>query len=272
MALPARFTSKASALFAQIRPLVSKPTLSPYTHCLQTANYSHNGTASVQETPSTTSIVKDTKRLIEFSRKVQDTIVAGVKPDDASFKKVLSPMAVDENTMSLESRTLGFYQFVSASQDLRNASTESQNLFDDFSIEASMREDVFKLVEGTLQKGEKLDAESQRLLEKKHKSYIRNGLGLPAGPDRERLKEIKKRLSQISIIFQKNINEENGGIWFTPKELDGTPHDVVAGLAKGEGKDEGKLRLSFKYPDYFPVLKCATNAATRKCILMKRIS
>ncbi|MCJ1426351.1 hypothetical protein MMC29_004254 [Sticta canariensis] len=219
-------------------------------------------------TGTSTSIIEDTKRLIELSRKVQDTIVADVKPADASFKNVLSPMAVDENSMSLQSHILGFYQSVSASQDLRNASTESENLFDDFSIEASMREDVFELVEAALKRGDKLDPESQRLLEKEHKSYIRNGLGIPAGPDRERFKEIKKRLSQISIIFQKNLNEENGGIWFTPEELDGTPHDVVAGLAKGEGENEGKLRLSFKYPDLFPVLKYATNAATRKKVFI----
>ena len=197
-----------------------------------------------------------------------DTIVADVKPADASFKNVLSPIADDENSMSLQSHILDFYQSVSANQDLRNASTEAEKLFDDFSIEASMREDVFALVEAALQRGEKLDPESQRLLEKEHKSYIRNGLGIPAGPDRERFKEIKKRLSQISIIFQKNLNEENGGIWFTPEELDGTPHDVVAGLAKGEGEHEGKLKLSFKYPDLFPVLKYATNAATRKKVFI----
>lgn len=174
------------------------------------------------------------------------------------------PMVTDENVISLESHILGFYQSVSANQDLRNASTEADKLFDDFSIESSMREDVYKVVEAALKKGEKLDPESQRLLEKEHKSYIRNGLGIPAGPKRDRFKEIKKRLSQISIVFQKNLNEENGGIWFTPEELDGTPEDVVAGLAKGEGENAGKLRLSFKYPDLFPVLKYATNAATRK--------
>lgn len=268
--------SKASAIFAQIRPLVPKPTLHPIptaSRPLTTATMAPQAFKKPPQAPpvftgTAKSIVEDTKRLIERSRKVQDTIVADVKLVDASFKNVLSPMAVDENTLALQSHILGFYQSVSASQDLRNASTESEKLFDDFSIEASMREDVFQLVKAALQKGEKLDPESQRLLEKEHKSYIRNGLGIPAGPDRERFKEIKKRLSQISIIFQKNLNEENGGIWFTPEELDGTPHDVVAGLAKGEGENEGKLKLSFKYPDIFPVLKYATNAATRKKVFI----
>lgn len=217
-------------------------------------------------TPST--LIEDTNRLIEKSRKLQDQIVADVKGKDAAFKNVLLPMAHDENTMALETHILGFYQSVSTDQSLRDASTEAEKLMDDFSIESSMREDVFTLVDAALKKGEKLDPESRRLLEKEHKNFIRNGLGLPVGPKRDRFKEIKKRLSQISIIFQKNLNEESGGLWFTPDELSGVPEDVISGLKKGEGADSGKLWLSFKYPDLFPTLKYATNAVTRKTVLI----
>ena len=221
-------------------------------------------------TPS--SVIEDTKRLIDKSRELQDKIVADIQQDDADFDGVLLPMAQDENSMALEAHIIGFYQSVSTNQDLRNSSTEAEKLLDDFSIESSMREDIFKLVDAALQKTEKgttkLDPESLRLLEKEHKNFIRNGLGLPAGPKRDRFKEIKKRLSQLSIVFQKNLNEENGGLWFAPSELDGVPEDVVSGLEKGEGENEGKVKLSFKYPDLFPTLKYATNAETRKTVFM----
>lgn len=219
------------------------------------------------------SIIDDTKRLIDQSRELQDKIVAEVKPENAAFQDVLSPMAHDENTMALETHIIGFYQSVSTNQDLRNSSTEAEKLLDDFSIESSMRDEVFKLVDAALQKAEqgktKLDPESQRLLEKEHKSYIRNGLGIPAGPKRDRFKEIKKRLSQLSIVFQKNLNEENGGLWFTEKELDGVPEDVVSGLEKGDGENAGKLKLSFKYPDLFPTMKYAKNAETRRKVFVE---
>ena len=218
---------------------------------------------------TSTSIVEDTKRIIEKSRSLQDKIVAQVKPDHASFKSVVLPMAHDNNKASLESRTLGFYQAVSPDKALRDASTEADKLLDEFSIESSMREDVYKLVDAAFKKEEKLDAESQRLLEKHRKDYIQNGLSLPAGPDRDRFKEIKKRLSQISIQFQKNLNEENGGIWFTREELGGIPDDILSTLMKGEGENAGKLRLSFKYPDLFPALKYAINPATRQKVLIE---
>jgi metallopeptidase MepB len=135
---------------------------------------------------------------------------------------------------------------------------------DDYSIEAAMREDVFNLVDAVLKKGEKLDPESQRLLEKEHKSYVRNGLDIPAGPQRDRFKEIKKRLSQLGIAFSKNLNEEKGGIWFTAEELNGLPEDVLSLLKK----QDDKYWLTFKYPDLFPTLKYVTNSATRRSVFI----
>lgn len=214
------------------------------------------------------SVMEHTKRIIEKSRSLENKLVAEVQPQDASFEKVLLPMAYDENQGALESHIIGFYQSVSMDQALRDASTEAEKLMDDYSIESSMREDVYKLVEAAFKKGDKLDAESQRLLDKTHKDYIRNGLGLPAGPKRDRYKEIKKRLSQLCIIFSKNLNEEVGGIWFTPKELEGVPEDVTSLFKKGEGDNAGKLRMTFKKPDYFPIMKYAKDPATRKKALI----
>jgi metallopeptidase MepB len=219
-------------------------------------------------TGTSKSIIDDTKRLIETSRSLQDKVVANVKPEDATFKNVVLPMAQEANRMNSESHILGFYQAVSPEKALRDASTEADKLLDEFGIESAMREDVYKLVDAALQKGEKLDPESQRLLEKERKDYIQYGLSLPAGEKRDRFKEIKLRLSQISIQFQKNLNEENGGIWFTREELDGVPEDVLSTLTKGEGENAGKLRMSFKYPDLFPTLKYATNPETRKKMLI----
>jgi len=202
--------------------------------------------------------------MLAKSKKVIDDIVAKTSEKDATFNNVLLPMAHDENLQTLSAHILGFYQSVSTDQSLRDASTEAEKMMDEYSIEANMREDVFKLVDAISNKGEHLDAESQRLLEKEHKSYIRNGLNLPAGPKRDRFKEIKMRLSQLSIEFNKNLNEEKGGIWFTKEELDGVPEDVVDLLKK----EDGQYWLTFKYPDLFPTLKYAKNAATRRKVFV----
>lgn len=224
-------------------------------------------------TGSKESIIDDAKALCDTTRSLLDKLAAEVPVDKANFTSALVPMINDENEAQLRSRILGFYQYVSADAELRNASTEAEKLMDDFSIECNMREDIYALVESAFQSQKKtnelnLDAESLRFLEKERKGYIRNGLGLPKGPQRDRFKEIKKRLSQLGIQFQKTLNEENGGLWFTKEELDGVPNDVVDGLEKGTGENEGKIRLSFKYPDLFPALKFAKNPETRKKVFI----
>lgn len=148
-----------------------------------------------------------------------------MQPETATFANYLLPLAQDENTRTLEAHVLEFYQNVSTDEELRAASSVVQSLLKDFAVETAMREDLYNLVEAALKKTETLDPESRRLLEKEHNNCVRNGLGLPGGPRRNRLKEIEKRLGQISIDFQKNLNEENGGICFTPQELDGVPED-----------------------------------------------
>jgi metallopeptidase MepB len=76
-------------------------------------------------------------------------------------------------------------------------------MMDEFNIEASIREDIFQLVDAAW-KAEKekgaLDGESERLLEKERESYVRNGLGIKKGPKRDRFKEIKKRLGNIEVL------------------------------------------------------------------------
>jgi metallopeptidase MepB len=210
------------------------------------------------------SIVDDARRLIERSRKVQTQVAENVQPDAATFANVLLPLAHVENAMALEAHILGFYKAVSTDSKLRDASSEAQKLLNDFAIETAMHEDLYKLVDAVLKKNEDLDQESYQLLEKKHKDYIRNGLRLPAGPKRDRFKEIKRRLSRLIIEFRKNQSEENGGIWFIPQELEGVPEDVLSGLEKGKRENKGKLRLTFKYPDLYPTLRYAKNSETRK--------
>ena len=130
---------------------------------------------------------------------------------------------------------------------------------------------MFKLVKAVHNSpaAKDIDPESARFLEKTYNNYIRCGLDLP-GPERARFKEIKKRLSTLEIDFSKRLSEENGGIWFTPEELLGVPADVLSGLKKGEPgtENEGKLFLTYKYPDSIPTSKYAVSAETRKHVFL----
>lgn len=216
------------------------------------------------------SVLGDCRALIAAQRAVLDNIAATVTPETATFSNTMEALARDEDQAKLSSDILTFYQYVSSDASLRESSSEADRLLTEFNIESMMREDIFKLVDAVYQKRAvlSLDAESLRLLEKWRKGYITYGLGIPAGSQRDRFKQLKTRLSNIAIEFSKNLNEENGCLWLTPEELQGVPEDVVSSLDKGSSENEGKLRLTFKYPHLLPTLKFAVNPDVRRRLLI----
>ncbi|KAK6331058.1 hypothetical protein TWF718_003248 [Orbilia javanica] len=214
------------------------------------------------------SLLHDTKALIERSRSTLDRLAKDITPDTATFENVIAPLAADENDMGLSSHILGFYQYVSSDPKIREASSEADKLLSEYSIEAGMREDIFKLVNAVAKSSpSNLTPEGERLVEKLNTDYIRMGLELE-GAKRDRFKEIKKELSVLSIDFSKTLNEENGGNWFTEQQLEGVPADVI-NILKAEEKDGvKKYFLTYKYPDLFPTLKFDVNADVREQVFI----
>jgi metallopeptidase MepB len=92
------------------------------------------------------------------------------------------------------------------------------------------------------------------------------GLSLPEGEKRDRFKAIKERMTEIVTQFQKTLNEEDGALWLTPEELDGLPDDILERLENGAGENEGKKKLTFKYPDVIPAAKFVKDGAVRRKI------
>ena len=113
-------------------------------------------------------------------------------------------MAHAETTLDAVVEPLSFYQNVSTSKELRDASNEAEVLVRDYGVEASMRLDVFRAkqaAEKNIQAaGIKLSAEEQRLVDKMVLDGKRAGLTLPDS-EREKLTQLKKELSQTCLEF-----------------------------------------------------------------------
>ena len=99
---------------------------------------------------------------------------------------------------------LSFYQNVSPSKELRDASNEAEVLVRDFGVEASMRIDVFRAKQAAEKNikdsGKKLTLEEQRLVDKMLLDGKRAGLALPDA-ERKKLTALKKELSQTCLEF-----------------------------------------------------------------------
>ncbi|RUP46276.1 hypothetical protein BC936DRAFT_147134 [Jimgerdemannia flammicorona] len=113
-----------------------------------------------------------------------------------------------------------------------------------------MREDLYEAVRATVRNTpvDTLKPEDARLLTKIELDFRRNGLHLPK-EQRDRIKELKQRHSDLKIEFQRNLNQESSTVKFTREELEGMDEDFLGGLKKETG-DDGVERfiLTMKYP------------------------
>ena len=133
-----RFAPRLSNLVSQFRPpkawsSSSRPLSSV---SMAPARYQHPPQAPPCFTATPESLLEDTKRLVAGSKRLQDDIVENVSLDKATFENTVLRMSRTDDKDGLESHIIGFYQAISTSKALRDASTEAEKLMDQFAIDS----------------------------------------------------------------------------------------------------------------------------------------
>ena len=187
-------------------------------------------------------------------------------------------LAVQEMHSNLIVESLRFYKNVSPLKELRDASNEADALLRDYSVDASLRVDIFNAKfaagENIKASGKVLTPKEQRPVEKVILEGKRDGQVLPENEREEYLKNLQKALSQTClefivspmllsscdprlILLAENYNKENGVIGFTKEELKGVPSDVSGYNKRSVECSEDVYDIMFKTPDIFPLFKYA---------------
>ena len=113
-----------------------------------------------------------------------------------------------------------------------------------------------------------LTTEQHYLLDKYYKEFVRSGAGLDA-QKQERLREINKQLSTLTIEFGNHVLADNNDYLLVvdkKEDLAGLPDAVIAGAAqeaKAHGKD-GKWVFTLQESSRTPLLQYAQNRELRK--------
>ena len=190
-------------------------------------------------------------------------------PKHPTFKNTIE--ALDFSGETLDRISSIFFNLNSAetNENIQRIAQEVSPLLSEFGNDVALNEDLFKRVKSVYELKDtlKLTTEQATLLDKKYKSFSRNGANLPEDK-KLKLREIDKQLSQLKLKFGENVLAETNTfeMLITKKsDLSGLPEGAVEAakqLAESKGK-KGWL-FTLDYPSYLPFMTYANNRNLRK--------
>ncbi len=204
---------------------------------------------------------------IEDARAEIDTVTDN--PDKPSFENTIE--ALEYTGQQLDRISSVFFNLNSAetNEEIQKIAQEVSPLLSEFSNDITLNVELFKRIKSVYDQRDELSltAEQQTLLDKKYKSFSRNGANLPE-EKKKSLREIDAELSKLKLTFGENILAETNKyeMHLTDEaDLDGLPEgekEAAAQLADAKEK-EGWL-VTLDYPSYIPFMKYAKNRELRK--------
>lgn len=167
-----------------------------------------------------------------------------------------------------------FYNLHSAesNDEIQNIAKEFSPLLTEYSNDIQLDAELFEKVRAVyeMKNSLNLNNEEMMLLEKQYKGFVRNG-ALLDDQKKEKLREIDKEMSNISLEFGDNVLKETNDflmIFDSEDDLAGLPESAVeaaAALAK-EKDNEGKWAVNLDYPSYIPFMTYADNRDHRETL------
>ncbi|KAK7418303.1 hypothetical protein QQX98_004089, partial [Neonectria punicea] len=214
-------------------------------------------------------LLAETAALIAASHALQDSLVAALTPETATFANLLRPLLHDDHRAARRLCLFRIFASVAPAPDLRDAARAAEQVTAKADAEALMRPDVAALVAAVYARhragdGEPLDEESAYVLFKTHRAYQNAGAGIQDDARRAAYLAAVEERNAVLVAARKTLSESDEGVWFSPAELAGVPSGALATMATRD--DDDKLKVTFKKGHLFPVMKHATRARTRKTL------
>ena len=179
--------------------------------------------------------------------------------------------ALDFSGNSLDRLSSIFFNLNSAetSEEMQKIAQEVSPLLTEFSNDITLNEDLFKRIKSVYEQKDSLilTAEQSTLLDKKFKSFSRNG-ALLSEDKKIRLREIDTKLAKLKLTYGENVLAETNNyelIITNEIDLKGLPEGAIEAakaLAKSKGIEGWIFTLDF--PSYLPFVTYADNRELRK--------
>ncbi len=207
------------------------------------------------------------KQLILDTKTEIDSITASLEVP--TFKNTLE--ALENTGQQLERATSIFFNLNSAetNDELQKIAQEVSPLLSDFQNDLLLNEKLFERIKMVYnqKKTLKLSDEEKMLLEKKYKSFSRNGANL-SEDKKKTLRKIDADLGKLSLTFGENVLAETNKFYLhiiEEKDLSGLPEGVIEAAAQtAEEKNLKGWVFTLDYPSYVPFVTYSENRELRK--------
>jgi len=179
--------------------------------------------------------------------------------------------ALDFSGDALDRLSSIFFNLNSAEtcNEMQKIAQEVTPLLTEFSNDITLNEDLFKRIKSVYDKKETLhlSTEQTTLLDKKFKSFSRNG-ALLSEEKKSKLREIDTELAKLKLTFSENVLAETNNYQLhiiDENDLKGLPEGTIeAAKALAESKELEGWIFTLDHPSYLPFVTYAENRELRK--------
>lgn len=190
-----------------------------------------------------------------------NTKILNLDTTKLSWLTLIQP-SIDINDTYILSAFLQMKQF-HPDEKIREYANNISTKLEQYSIENNMRKDIYNIAKYYYEnqykiEQSKLSDEQKSYFEDIMKNYKHSGLDLPDNKY-NRLKDIKKEISQLSSQYELNLDNYTRTFEFTKEQLDGLPDKYIK-----DRLSNNKIKVTLEYPDYIPVMEYCKNRDVRK--------
>ena len=190
-------------------------------------------------------------------------------PEQPTFENTIE--ALDFSGQTLDRLSSIFFNLNSAetSDEMQKIAQEVSPILTAFSNDVSLNEGLFQRVKAVYDQKDELTLtpEQATLLDKKYKSFARNGALLPEDK-KARLREIDTQLAKLKLTFGENVLAEtnNYELHITNEaDLKGLPEGAIEmARSLAESKEKEGWIFTLDFPSYLPFVTYADNRELRK--------
>lgn len=197
-----------------------------------------------------------------------DAAIDGIINMEAERTFENTMVALDATFNELSTVYSAIYLMSSTHPDstIRAHASEAVNGLGKYSNELQLNEDLYKVVKDYTTTGnyQQLSAERKRNVDRMLSNFERNGFALNA-EDREKLKAIRDRLTELGNTFNKNIAEYSDHLILNEVQVAGLPDD----WKKARQQEDGTYKVDLSYPSYIPFMKYAEDDDARRQLYIK---